>query len=358
MSSKAYVWILIAICATLLCYGARDYIHVLKVPSTRGWQWLELRMMSDTASIGALIIAIALLRSATSHARSLAVFLSLLAIACTSSLDGINILGEPNSRSAIVLIIPIVSLMMLSPWFALFRFNRFTREFASYIAPDAPVTSGLDTAVPGFAAGAVIVGVVVGWLVLPAEYIFGLIVTIGGLIFAAVTWSSVAILRAAFPLANAGDRHRIAWIVEGFTLAALLLAFSVLFEALGFVGNRRIANLADSLGGFLLYAAALGLVASVAFSVFYHGALDSALILRRTALYGILALALTTLFAVIETVASNDLAAMLGVSQSLGTVAASVSVALAFGPLRKRIEVVVARLLAEDSGTSAAERST
>ena len=95
--------------------------------------------------------------------------------------------------------------------------------------------------------------------------------------------------------------------------------------------------------GFIL--APLIIVISVAIAVFYDGAIDPELVIKKTAVYGALGALLAFLFAGIEGVASSAVTERLGLPASTGAWLASGTVALAFGPLRTRVTKLAERML-------------
>jgi class 3 adenylate cyclase len=90
---------------------------------------------------------------------------------------------------------------------------------------------------------------------------------------------------------------------------------------------------------------ALFFVLGVAFSIFYAGAIDAGLALRRTTIYALLAVLLTTVFVALEGIASAGVVTGLGLSTQGGALLAGSAVALLFNPLRHRVEAGVQRLV-------------
>lgn len=80
------------------------------------------------------------------------------------------------------------------------------------------------------------------------------------------------------------------------------------------------------------------LVLCLALAIFRSGALDATLVIRRTAVYGLLGGLLLFLFAGLEEVISDALLARLGLPQGLGTWLAAGTAALAFRPVKGLLE--------------------
>lgn len=141
-------------------------------------------------------------------------------------------------------------------------------------------------------------------------------------------------------LGVADDRRAVEWIYWSVMLAAMLFGLS-------FVGAMAWALTGDiggSLKGFFYTALlgpvliALALVVALAVSVFYRGAVDPSLMVRRTALYSVLGVLLTALFIAMEGVVSSQVITRVGLPSESGAVMAGTAVALAFGPARNRVE--------------------
>lgn len=136
------------------------------------------------------------------------------------------------------------------------------------------------------------------------------------------------------------DRRAVEWIYWSVMLAGMLFGLS-------FVGSMAWALTGD-IGGSLkafIYTAILGpvlvtltLIIALAMSVFYRGAVDPALMVRRTALYSVLGVLLTALFVAMEGALSSQVVMRVGLPSETGAVVAGTAVALAFGPARNKVE--------------------
>jgi hypothetical protein len=186
-----------------------------------------------------------------------------------------------------------------------------------------------------------------------------------------LVWSLVrglGLLRAGYAVADPVGQRRILWVVQG--LYTMLWLGVVMVGSIGYgilEGYRAVRDgvAPDQItipAGVLATVAVtqslavLVMMLCFAFAIFFQGALDPALALRRTTIYGGLAVCGALLFAAVENAASSLLAGMLGMSEGMGAAVAGGVVALAFGPLRDRIaRVVEARLGSDEPEAPAAE---
>jgi class 3 adenylate cyclase len=151
-------------------------------------------------------------------------------------------------------------------------------------------------------------------------------------------------------------RRQIEWIAWGGVVAILMYLVpnvaAVLFD-----------SITDSLGQRMPFEIALGkywvvavpalavapmagaIMLAIALSVFYRGSIDPGLALRRTTVYTVLAVLLSTLFVALEGFASIGVVTSLGLSSQSGALIAGSIVALVFNPVRHRVENGVERLV-------------
>lgn len=199
-----------------------------------------------------------------------------------------------------------------------------------------------------------------GWTVRPSDVqaviaaavlMTWLVLVPGGIIVA------IAILRLGYGLAEPPDRRRMRWMLESLNSAGwVFLAMGPFFllESLG-VGNPVVAVFPGVFFGLL----PLIVVAGFALAVFYQGALEPSLVVRRSTLYGMFGFALAFLFAVVEELVTEHIATRAGLPDGTGTLAASGVIAAVFGSLFGRFNRKVAEYL-EPTGAVApgAERLT
>jgi hypothetical protein len=185
---------------------------------------------------------------------------------------------------------------------------------------------------------------------------FGRVLVRLGLLLALLLWIEglIFVVMAAFQNASDVDRRRIEWIafVPTATALALLALLYPLLIGHWLFATRGSLNWAHVATLFSAPIMALVVLGALAMSMFYRGAIDPALMLRRSALYSLLGVVLTTLFVAVEGAMSNELVARLGLPQQLGSIAAGTAVALAFAPVRARIDAAIKRRFGEGAASA------
>lgn len=166
--------------------------------------------------------------------------------------------------------------------------------------------------------------------------------------------AGLGMMRASYRVADPAGRRRMLWAVQGFYAAAWVsvlaaIPASILSAQAGYAygaGSSKdvvipyAAVALQSIAGIV----AIGLVvAGLGVALLYEGALDPALALKRTTVYGIVAVSGALLFGIVENVASSLLASALNLSEGMGAAVAGAAVALAFNPLRNWITRAVER---------------
>lgn len=171
-----------------------------------------------------------------------------------------------------------------------------------------------------------------------------------GLLLAAMAVSALN-LRAGHRSADAEGRRRIFWVLEGFLLgtaiAALASALKLMQDATGYVPPVEFWY------PLAMMMAFTALLACLAVAMFYAGAVDPELAVRRTAVAGLVGLAMVVMFATLEQALQGWLGERLGLGDRAGGILTGVTVGLAFEPLRARTAGFVERLLAPASASSA-----
>ncbi len=95
-------------------------------------------------------------------------------------------------------------------------------------------------------------------------------------------------------------------------------------------------------------------IGALAFAIFYDGALDPSLVVRRTTVYSVLAALLTFLFTGVEELVEAQIAERTALPGGLGTWVAAGGVALVVGAFQARVRSAVGRAVGgEGVGTSA-----
>jgi hypothetical protein len=172
-----------------------------------------------------------------------------------------------------------------------------------------------------------------------------------GLLLASMAVSALN-LRAGHRAADAEGRRRIFWVLEGFLLAtaiaALASALKLMQDATGYAPPVEFWYPLAMMGAFA------ALLACLAVAMFYAGAVDPELAVRRTAVAGLVGLAMVVMFATLEQALQGWLGARLGLGDRAGGILTGVTVGLAFEPLRARTAALVERLLAPAAPAPAA----
>lgn len=154
----------------------------------------------------------------------------------------------------------------------------------------------------------------------------------------------VANLRTGYRLSGEVGRRRIYWVLEGLLAGTVVLALASALKILQMAGMIEIASRIwyplAALGSVLL------IILFVAVAMFYAGALDPALAIRRTAATGLVGLAMVFIFAITQQLVQELLVAWLGMSDRAGGMATGGVVALSFEPVQRRLNGLVARWVA------------
>jgi hypothetical protein len=161
--------------------------------------------------------------------------------------------------------------------------------------------------------------------ILPLTPRIGMAIALG--VAAASLFNEWTLYRAA----DAEGRRRLLWLAQGMVAFTVVAALQVALVVL-----TRVTPLRIPLAGWEYWLRLAALVAGLGFlavAVFYRGALDPALVLRRTAVYGIVGVGLVFLFTAIEDLTSSWLTERLGLGESAGSWLAGTVIALIVGSL-------------------------
>lgn len=192
--------------------------------------------------------------------------------------------------------------------------------------------------------------VVLAWLeIIDLRPVFAIGVSTGAAVLTLVNFA------VAYALAGSAERPRIIWLGEGLLLTALVGVLAV-----GLVTAGRVVGspLPPSVLPWLMVSGLFGGLLCVAVAVFYRGALDPQLIVRRTTLYGALGVVAVFTFAGIESFVTEYLTARLRLPAVVGTWFAGGAVALVVGVVHARLKGrVEAVLLAQPPGSADRGRS-
>jgi class 3 adenylate cyclase len=180
----------------------------------------------------------------------------------------------------------------------------------------------------------------------------GPLLAVGVLIWGAV--AGARILRGSYRRADPAQQRRVLWVLNAFVALSWLLLLAlpfgiVIYTTAEVLSSPRANALGDIAFQTLLAVGLLALPAFLAFGLFYNGALDPRLTIRRTSVYGAMGVLTLTLFMAVEGTASMQVMSVLNLPNGVGPAVAGGSVALAFGPLRRWVErrtgAIVERLI-------------
>jgi class 3 adenylate cyclase len=177
-------------------------------------------------------------------------------------------------------------------------------------------------------------------------------VVVLGVMLAAVL-EALSLLSLHWRVGDEGDRRAIAWVLLGSfgSLVAWLLVVAVAgaYAAMRWdepagaaSGAKRALGTVLTVGPFVV---ALLAIVATAVSALARGSFDAAMALRRGTVYGLLGVVLTGLFVAVEGLASSIVVVRVGMPSETGAFIAGTATALAFGPLRSRVEARVRALL-------------
>ncbi len=159
---------------------------------------------------------------------------------------------------------------------------------------------------------------------------------------------AVAYLRTPRPALDAADLRRRDWVLQGFVAATVVLLLASSVKVVQMLGGY-----APGLPGWYIIALALGLdllVVFLAVAMFYHGAFDPRLAIRRTAVAGLVGTLLVFVFVGVEQLLEETVQRWLGLGDRAGGILTGGVVALSFEPLKRRMDALVGRLLRRGGG--------
>lgn len=314
-------------------------------------------VLTSTVVFTASLLAMALLlRSAsTPEGRALAIFLACL-VYVTAALESIFTLRQKHQLHWLLdggldVTIPLSALLGLA---ALLRFSSLfpLRLRAEQIAGQAilprlrtrlldprfiwPLAIGLALGIQVMLVAVVRLRDVVpvlGGAGFPLHHLAMVVLVLGSLSM------GVANLHTAYGAADAEGRRRVFWVMEGLLAGTLIL---LLASAIKLVGLTT--GYATWFAPWYPLSFILALVVIIAFlgvAMFYVGALDPLLAIRRTATTGMLGLAMVFIFALTQQLVHEYLVNWLSLSDRVGGMLTGGIVALSFEPVQSRMNRAV-----------------
>lgn len=148
-------------------------------------------------------------------------------------------------------------------------------------------------------------------------------------------------LRASYRLSTPDERRRMLWVVTGFSSAGWLIVLAV--AGVVAVGALDVPERLAVIIPVLFVLAPLVLVLGAALGVLYHGAIDSALALQRSTIFGILGALGIFLFAGVENALSALVERGLALPGFLGPMLAGGIVAAILIPVQRKMSAAIAR---------------
>jgi len=163
-------------------------------------------------------------------------------------------------------------------------------------------------------------------------------------------WSMLVIgnmlAAVGFSATDDAARRRALWVYQGlaFPLVLVTVVPGTVVVVIWLTGAPLgLIGITDLIAA----SAPLYLTASVLVGVFWEGAVDPRLAIRRTALFGGLSVVLLFMFGALEVVLSDYVLAAAGAPSGAGAWVAGGGVALAFGPIRERMKTGIDRWIDE-----------
>ena len=167
----------------------------------------------------------------------------------------------------------------------------------------------------------------------------------------AILVSAAANLRSGYRVADEAGRRRVFWLLEGLLAGASILVIASAVKALQLLTYTRPGALNWYAGA--IYLSILVILAGIAVAMFFSGALDPALAIRRTAVFGLVGITMVFIFAGVENAMQNLVAERLGMSDHLSGLISGGLVALTFDRIKERFNRLVERWSGRAGGPTA-----
>jgi hypothetical protein len=143
-------------------------------------------------------------------------------------------------------------------------------------------------------------------------------------------------LAAGLKLGGPEERRRVFWILEG---VLIYLVLEGLWTAV--LVTRNVLDLSFGMAGFtqwLLVVEGLGALVCFAVAIFFYGAFDSGLVVRRTIVVSLLSGLALVVVVVLEELLAGFVARTTGIDAGVGAVLGGVLAGIAFRPLSARLD--------------------
>jgi len=171
--------------------------------------------------------------------------------------------------------------------------------------------------------------------VLPLTPRRGMALAFGVAIVSLINWGGM------YRVADAAGRRRVLWLAQGMVAFSVIGGLQVALVVL--VQTTPLQIPIPGWEYWLRLAALFAALGFLAVAVFYRGALDPGLVLRRTTLYGLGGVALVFVFTAIEDLTAAWLTDRIGLGENAGSWFAGGVVALLLGPIHAAFDRVTRR---------------
>lgn len=138
------------------------------------------------------------------------------------------------------------------------------------------------------------------------------------------------------------DRTRVLWLLQALVIGYLCASLFVPVLGISVILDTPLRL---GMAPIILGCGALAFISCLAVAVFRFGALDPALVMRRSIVLGAIIFLLTLVFAAVEAFVSELFTEWLGLPENSGAYAASATAAAVFGPLWKRLSAWADRII-------------
>lgn len=139
------------------------------------------------------------------------------------------------------------------------------------------------------------------------------------------------------------QRRQRDWILQGFVAATSVMLVASALKLVQMVGGYLVP-----FAKWYVFALALGLdliIGFLAVAMFYQGAIEPRLAIRRTAVAGLVGTALVFVFVGVEQLVEETMRGWIGLGDRWGGILTGGVVALSFEPLKHRITHMVERMM-------------
>ena len=147
---------------------------------------------------------------------------------------------------------------------------------------------------------------------------------------------------AGYKRGSEAERQRIFWLMEA---AVVFVAVELMFHALNVIHALEIFNINRPVWGSWLHVGMVwATLLCIALAIFYRGAFDSRLVLRRTTVASVAGALAVVIFITMETAVTETLEGVFGFQSRIGTIAGGAAVALLLRPITDRSDPACASL--------------